>query len=816
MTKYICMVLAFLLSNVNAQTLDQSFRNPPESTKPWCYWYWIDGDVTKEGITKDLEAMAEVGISRVMIGNVTLNKKTGPLKMLSPDWMETTRHAFSEAKRVGVDLYMFNGPGWSQSGGPWIKPEQSMRRVTWHELVAKGGAFSKNIRPKGMDAGQDIAVLAMPNLDGVSLEGEMLEGKLFFTHHEPFTARALRVNGDLQGKLFALIDGERKWIADIHAEKGNSKTDFLADADQTFSFADTAARTFEFILQKSPKKKTKKKGSGAGPAKVVLTSVPTVAQVANKQMGRMHPTPAPTWESYVFTDTVEPSDQSVLVQQCQIINLTDQLQEDGMLSCKLPAGNWNIIYFGMETTGKQNHPAPPEATGLEVDKMNKAHVRHHFNGMFSELIKNMGPEEKAAFKGITIDSYEVGAQNWTDGFAAEFEKRNGYDPIKLLPVMTGAVIDSAALSDRFLWDLRRTVADMIAENYVGELRDCAHEHGLALWCENYGHWGFPAEFLLYGGHADEVGGEFWVTPKDRGTIECRAASSAAHIYGKRRVYAEAFTNRLMPDPPFSFKARGEELFCEGINHFVLHVYVHQPRDGEPGKNPWFGTPFHRNTPWFKDSKDWITYLRRCHYMLQQGDPAADVAVYIGDFAPQMTGPANPVPGGYDYDYINSDVILRRLQVVDGEWVVFDEDDPKRIAARYRVLAMPTVKHIRPQVLARLEELRRAGGRTVDSVPVSASMLEDAGVAPMVSNASFPLRWTARRLEDGMVFFLSNFGETGRCEVTLRASGERVELFNPVTGAISTPQRVSKESGGIRVGFDVGKKDDSCFVVVRGK
>jgi len=816
--KLFCLLFSLLPLVAGANNFDASFKNPPEHTKPWCYWYWINGDVTKEGITKDLEAMAEVGIGLAMIGNVTLNKKTGRLEMLSPEWFEMTRHALREANRTGVDIYMFNAPGWSQSGGPWVKPEQSMRRVDWNEVAAEGGPVSLQLRPEGIPASQDIAVLAVPQLDAVSIVGVEQDEKLVFSHSQPFTARALVVEGQVKGELYALNGDRRKLISKIATREGNPSTDFMADGIQTFSFADTTAQSYELIIEppanKPNNKKKKEAAKPAGPAKVVLTSAPKVAQVVEKQMGRMHPTPSPSWESYIFTDTVEPEDASIILQQRQMLDLTDKLGADGVLKCTLPRGSWRVIYFGMVSTEKKNKPAPPEATGLEVDKMSKVHVRHHFNGMFSELMSALSPEERAAFKGITIDSYEVGSQNWTDGFAAEFKKRNGYSPISFLPVLTGAVVDGAQASDQFLWDLRRTVADMIAENYVGGLREIAHENELTLWCENYGHWGFPGEFMIYGGYADQIGGEFWLKQKNLGTIECRAASSAAHIYGKRRVFAEAFTSRINQDPPFTFKERGEELFCEGINHFVLHVYVHQPRDGSPGKNPWFGTPFHRNTPWFQSSQDWFTYIRRCHYMLQQGNPSADVAVYIGDFAPQMTGPANPVPDGYDYDYINSDAILRKLHVVDGEWVVYDEDNPKRIAARYKLLAMPEVKYIRPHVLKRLKELELQGGRILQSVPVKEAQLKKLGIPPMVSDRSFPCLWTARQLDDGMVYFLSNFKKTGLFETNLRAPGKSVKLYNPETGEISKPLRSEKTENGIRVSFEVQEKDDSFFVVIR--
>ena len=973
-----------------AVQFEQQFQNPPEETKPWCYWYWYNSDITLDGITKDLEALNKAGIRVAMIGNIFIGAQApGTVKMFTPEWNAATRHAMSEGGRLGMEIYMFNSPGWSQSGGPWIKPEQSMRRVVWNEVPATGGTFSAQVR----NAPQDIAVLAVPKKKSVSIPGVIARGqkdavtlaksswiwhpaedgantvpagtkyfkKVFqadpstieaarmrvsadnsfvlwindkevckgsdwktpqnvsvgeylkpgtnviaisvlnseaspsgliaalildskdgkqqliptdgswlvssdeaegwrenaespqgwqtarvlgavsmnpwhlsgeasqsgkivrFEQSEPFTARGLRLLPKaanwaikdrfstavmVEGKLYALGEkGARTLSAEVRAVGSNPGVDFLPMGEVTYSFKDATAKVFEF--EGTPTE---------GVAELILGSAPLVASVVEKQLGRVHPTPTPTWESYIFPDTQQPDDASSILRRSEVLNLTDKLDSNGVLTCELPPGDWTILYFGMVTTGKKNGPAPPEGTGLECDKMSKEHIRFNFHSMFDGLLKDMTPEERKGFKGVTIDSYEVGSQNWTDGFDKTFAKRNGYDPVQMLPVLTGRVVESAKDSDGFLSDLRRTVADLIAENYIGGLREVAAEYGLRTWCENYGHWGFPGEFLTYGGYADQIGGEFWSTG-GLGPIECRAASSAAHIYGKPTVFAEAFTSGNNPDQhPYSIKRRGEEFFCEGINHFVLHVSGHQPRDGVPGINH-FGTAFHRNTPWFGHSRAWSRYLQRCHFMLGQGEPVADTAVYIGDFAPQMTGPKIPVPPGFDYDYINSDVLLRKVRVEGGELVVPDEKNPARISTRYKMVAMPTqsaAQQMRPQVRARIEELKKQGAVFVDGVPVTAQTMQGLKIAPLVSKETQAIRWKARRLDDGMIFFLSNFRQPGPFEVTLRASGKAPELFNPVTGETRKLARFWPDGEGTRVAINVVNPSDSFFVVFRDK
>jgi len=291
------------------------------------------------------------------------------------------------------------------------------------------------------------------------------------------------------------------------------------------------------------------------------------------------------------------------------------------------------------------------------------------------------------------------------------------------------------------------------------------------------------------------------------------ASSAAHTYGKKRVYAEAFTRGRAKHQhhPYMLKARGEQIFAKGVNHFVIHLYLAQVGDEFPGQNRW-GLQFHRNTPWFGQSREWVRYLQRCFLMLQEGNPGVDVAVYIGDFAPQQNGPFKPVPEGYDFDYIGSDAILRKLDVVDGEWVVYDENDPARIAARYRLMAIPeNIGYVRPKVKQRLEVLRKKGGTVLNTARVHAKALTAAGLRPWISQASTTVQWKVRESPNRTIYFISNFGETGPFEATLRTSDRQPVLFDPVSGENRRLAHYINTPKGTRIHLNIKDTSESYFI-----
>ena len=834
-----------------AADLEQAFTHPPESTQPRCYWYWMDGQITKDGLTRDLEAMKRVGIGEAYIGLIDGQSGSAPnreIKALTEPWWQLIDHAVREATRLGVGIGFFNSPGWSQSGGPWVKPEQAMRYVVLPETRLRGPQHFSGRLPAPAGAFQDLAVLAFPAPAGDAETAESRGAKVTkeakqvtFTLAEPFTARSLTVHPlkplNVSAELLASDDGKdfrsvRKFGLDRHNVAPGVGPVGLAPI--LVAFPPTTARVFRLVL------------SAPGElGEVRLSPAARVETLAEKSLIKMFQDPLPSFHFYSWPQQAEPERADLSIRPDAVRDLSRQMGPDGTLTWDVPTGEWVVLRAGLLPTGTQNGPAPAEATGPEVDKMNRTALRAHFEAYVGRLRDRLTPAERASWKHVVADSYEQGPENWTEGFAQEFQTRYGYDPLRFLPVLTGRLVGSADQANRFLWDLRRLVADRVARDYVGGLRDLCHENGLKMWLENYGHWGFPSEFLLYGGYCDEISGEFWEAG-DLGSVELRDASSAAHIYGLRPVFAEAFTGGpFFTSTPWSLKKRGDWAFCQGINQFVLHVYIHQPwEDRRPGINAGFGTEFNRHNTWFGESKAWLDYQRRCSVLLQEGLHVADVAYFIGEDAPKMAGLREPaLPPGYDFDYINADVLMNRAQVKNGRLVLPDQ-------MSFRLLVLPPLETMRPALLRKIASFVREGLPVFGPPPLRSPSLQDypacdAQVRELVGQlwgqgrilqggdlaavlrrldtppdlADFDpndLLFIHRRSPEADLYFLSNQTDapadfTG----TFRVAGRQPELWHPETGRREDVAVYEPMAAGTRVPVRLEARG-SVFVVFRRK
>ncbi|MFY9173587.1 glycosyl hydrolase [Petrimonas mucosa] len=734
-----------------SQELEKGFVTPPSSIQTSVYWYWISDNISKEGAVRDLHAMKKAGINRAFIGNIGIEDLPyGKVKMFSDEWWEIMHTALKTATELDIEIGIFNSPGWSQSGGPWIEPEQSMRYLASSETKVKGSRTVTLTLPKPNEDFQDVKVIAIPDVTreeltlthknaviesepqlpnlarltdndpetGVNLPGGN-SVTISFKSKEPFTARSLTLQSTRSPLMAEAVlearEGEKfNTVSKFVINRSNPALNVGFDPYAPVTIAIPATTSSEFRLQLNYH------SSGSGVAEISLSGIPRMERYSEKTLAKMHPTPLPYWHDYLWPDQPEVDDNSLIIQESQIIDLTDKMSSDGVLNWDVPEGAWTILRMGMAPTGVTNGPASPEATGLEVDKMSKKWTALHFDRFIGEILRRIPEEERKTFKVVVQDSYETGGQNFTDGMIEEFKERYGYDPSPYLPVFNGYVVNSRMESDRFLWDLRRMIADKVAYDYVGGLREVSHQHGLTTWLENYGHWGFPSEFLMYGGQSDEIGGEFW-SQGDLGDIENRAATSAGHIYGKTRISAESNTSGgpAYSRHPAMMKQRTDRFFAEGINNTLLHVYIMQPyEDKNPGVNAWFGNEFDRKNTWFTQIDLFTQYLKRVNFMLQQGLNVADVAYFIGEDAPKMTGVVDPaLPLGYQFDYINAEVILRDMTVKDGMLTL-----PH--GTQYRVLVLPKLETMRPELLAKIKDLVAAGACILGPAPKRSPSLQN--------------------------------------------------------------------------------------------
>lgn len=711
--------------NINPDTpiskIQKTFENGAPNTQLAVYWYWISDNISKEGVIKDLEAMKRVGINRAFIGNIGLEDvEYGQNKIFSNEWWSILHTALKKATELDIEIGIFNSPGWSQSGGPWVKPEESMRYLASSEMIINGPVQFKGLLPEVGPHAKDVSVICYPlrtDVESVSQKKEKLEGldldiDFVVSGKQPMRSFIIKVNRPTRtsASLYYKKDNEYQLLRKIHIDRSNTEliVGFEPLADVVISLPEIHATEFRLQIP----------SSGDFGVEAILTSIPMVERYPEKKFAKMHQSPLPLWKDYLWdkqpevsaTDAINPS---------SVINITSYFS-NGQLNWAVPDGRWKIVRTAMMPTGVTNAPASPEGVGMEIDKMSKSHIRSHFNAFIGEILERIPIEDRRTFRVVVQDSYETGGQNWTDDMTERFIETYNYSPIPYLPVLRGEVVGDRNISDRFLWDLRRLVADRIAYDYVAGLRELSNKNGLTTWLENYGHWGFPGEFLQYGGQSDEVSGEFW-SEGALGDIENRAASSCAHIYGKSKVWAESFTagGKSFSRYPYLMKQRGDRFFTEGINSTLLHVFIHQPyEDMNPGINAPFGNEFNRKNTWFEHLDVFIQYLKRTNFILQQGQYIADVAYFIGEDTPKMTGECNPkLPKGYSFDYINAEVLMQASSAKNGKLVL-------KSGMEYQILVLPRLKSMRPELLSKIRELVKQGVVVIGPCPEYSPSLQN--------------------------------------------------------------------------------------------
>lgn len=842
--------------------LEKQFQQPPDSGRPRTWWHWVSGNVSAEGITADLEAMKKIGLGGFQLFTVDQSSVKGPVKFMSPEWRGFVHQALLEADRLGLEVSIEGCEGWSESGGPWIKPEQGMQRVVWTEANVTGGARVSLALPQPPATRgfyEDVALLAFPMLKGDDLprplkltvnvtnvdcskliDGDMATEVAFsvarnspvqfdLAYDKPVTCRSLTVHGEPR---LAGVAGELEVSADgVSYTRAGSIT-----MGGVSAFA--AATGTHFRLKFGSVRATDLRLSEISLAGARLNQLPLREGMRSER-------------DVPFTDLALAADD--VVDPAAIVDLTGKTEWDA------PAGRWTIVRIGHTGTGATTHPSA--SAGLECDKMSRDAVRFHFEQMYGPIFADSPGQAGKSLRYILLDSWEAGCANWTALMPQEFAKRRGYELTRWLPVFTGRVVKDPDMAQRFLWDFRRTIADLVAEHHYGGAQAFAREHKMGLYAEAPG-IGAPtvADNLACKGRTDISMGEFWVNRRPEDNIDdAKEAASAAHIYGQNIAAAEAFTSTATTaawsNDPYGLKALGDMEFCLGINRFVFHRYAHQPwSDRRPGMSmgPW-GINFERSNTWWKPGSAWIDYITRCQWLLQRGRFAADLLYFYGEgatarFLHRSLSP--PAPAGFDYDVCNAEILLDRASVEDGAIEL-------KSGMRYRVLVLPDTDRVTLPVLQKIQSLVRDGATVYGPRPVKSPSLSGPADADQTiqkiaaevwgncdgSNVTAHVYGKGRMLwggslasalpgapdfqasqpdvmfihrRDGQadIYFVSNQQKTGRTvDCTFRVTGKVPELWHPDTGRTETVALYRAGNGctALPIRFDpVG----SVFVVFR--
>lgn len=886
-------------------TLAENFGKPPASARAHTWWHWMNGNVTADGITRDLEAMQAIGLGGFQNFDAGTGIPKGPVVYLSPEWLRLKEHTIKEAGRLGLEFTMHNCPGWSSSGGPWITPDRAMQQLTWSETYLMGGQSVVVSLPQPFSQlyyYRDVRVLAFPSLPGerplqpllkqiTSSSGPIAVGQLEsmlasgmvirpgdgtstafiqFEFNQPYQARSLSlVSSPVADKAAAsngpgagLVPGGPGFMVEasddgIQYRKLTSGS-FGASPNGAWTLSEFPATIARFYRLTT-----------TVPRALMQFQLSGVKRLDNwaKKTNRAFNGEPPLRESDgPTTDAIHPD---------AIVDLTTRMDAQGQLRWTPPAGNWTVLRLGYTPLGALNRSAPDTGIGLECDKYSREAITFHFDKMMAALLPTLGPLAKKGKVGLLIDSYEIGMQNWTPQFPQAFQQRMGYDLATYLPAMTGRIVGNADATERFLWDIRRAQADLMADNYYGQFRALCQQHDMIAYAEPYDRG--PMEELQVGARVDTNMGEFWngLSTLFQNNLTMRRttklAASIAHTNGQVVVGAEAYTGEpesaRWQEYPFAMKALGDKMFTQGLNRMVFHRFAHQPHPtAQPGMTmgPW-GIHFDRTTTWWPVGSAWLTYIARCQYMLQQGLMVADLAYFSsedgGVYAKVEPTELNPMPPvGYDYDLINAETIRQKATVVLAGPADYRLRLPDGMSYRLLVLqAQPTMslsllRTIRtlvnqglcvfgarpgrtpglsdfPAGQAEFKTLvtelwgeetgpidRRVGkGRVFWGQPIDA-VLQTLGVRPDVDisarSGDAPITWIHRSLGKTEIYFLANQRRTTEELVcTFRVNGLQPERWDPNTGQ-TTPLAVYEATPGqVRVPLRLDPAG-SAFVVFR--
>jgi len=667
------------------RSLREQFQNPSDEAKPWTFWYWMYGVVSKEGITADLEAMKHAGLGGTYLmpikGIHEGAQYDGKAQQLTPEWWEMVRFSMEEADRLGLKLGMHICDGFALAGGPWITPKESMQKVVWSDTIVDGGKLNALRLPQPEayeNYYEDIALFALPvedaadempakitcvnlatannvksaqtvNMDAAGIIRSSYPCYIQYEYKQAFTCRNIEIvlNGNNYQahrlKVMASDDGVNyRFVKQlVPARQGWQNT----DENSTHSIPATTARYFRFYW--TPE--------GSEPGSEDMDAAKWKPNLKIKQLRLHQEARLNQWEGkagLVWRVAESTREEEIGKEDCyslsQVINLTEQYKnapashsKEKTITAVLPKGKWKLLRMGHTATGHTNATGGG-GKGLECDKFNPRTVRKQFDNWFAQAFVKTHPEvARRVLKYMHVDSWECGSQNWSDSFAKEFRTRRGYDLLPYLPLLAGIPMESAGRSEEILRDVRTTIAELVVDVFYQVLSDCAKEYDCQFSAECVAPT-MVSDGLLHYQKVDLPMGEFWLnSPTHDKPNDMLDAISGAHIYGKNIIQAEGFTEvrGTWDEYPAMLKALLDRNYALGINRLFYHVYVHNPwLDRHPGMTlDGIGLFFQRNQTWWdKGAKAFSEYATRCQSLLQYGHPVTDIAVFTGEEVPRRS------------------------------------------------------------------------------------------------------------------------------------------------------------------------------------
>ncbi|MET1054095.1 MAG: glycosyl hydrolase [Pedobacter sp.] len=867
--------------------------NALQTAKPWVFWYWMQASVSKEGIRADLEAMKAAGIGGAYLmpikGATQPPVYTPVVEQLTPLWWEMMKYAFQEAARLGLEIGMHVSDGFALAGGPWITPQLSMQKVVSSQITVRGAAGSaESIRLPQPESKanfyKDIAVYAYPAQPGAenfnkaiepkvttslkdkTMEAQALPGAvdrtdaqagkgavaafktdqpcwILYEFKQPFTCRSIIVrtggNNYQAHRLILEVSDDGKTFKSVTRLRPPRHGWQDTDADVTHAIAPVTAKFFRFSYDPA--------GSEPGAEDLDAAKWKPSLKLTGLELSpeaKINQYESKNGEVWRISErsTNDQLPAEVCVPTAQIVDLSKKLSPDGVLKWKVPSGKWTIIRMGHTTTGHTNATGGAGA-GLEVDKFNKEAIKLQFNSWYGEAIRQAGPELAGqVLRVFHVDSWECGSQNWSDIIPAEFKRRRGYDLMPWLPLMAGIPLESAGKSEAVLYDIRKTIAELVTDTFYQTLADLAKEKGVLFTAESVAPT-MVSDGLSHFKKVDVPMGEFWLnSPTHDKPNDMLDAVSGAHIYGKNIIQAEAFTTVRMAwnEHPGMLKTLQDRNYALGINKLVYHVFTHNPWiDRKPGMTlDGVGLYFQRDQTWWKPGRAWVDYATRTQLWLQKGTPVTDIAVFTGEEYPRRallperlvktlpgligleavkkeekrlanTGqPLTESPAGvrhsanitdpqdwtdplngYAYDSFNPDVLMDAT-VKEGR-VVFPS------GANYGLLVFPADNPMDPNgknlsnaVRAKVASLKRAGAHiyvAADEGVFKDSSFEKLGISADVlakdsaANAARKIAWNHRRSDEEDIYFISNQEDRQRTlNLSFRVKDKIPFLYDAVT------------------------------------